>query len=339
MRMSTEASGDDNVIHVFFGGDGSYRVEMPEPEPEPDPETKSTPSASDDPLADVYSRREVAELFDIPEGRLRYWMQTDFIVPSAKRGRRRVYTFQDLIGVRVAKGLLDQGVPQLEVRRSVAAIRDALPKVVRPLSELRVVAEGSAMLVRDEKGAYEPSTGQQMLDFSVDSLRNDVVRVLRAEPTDRDRTEAYARYLEGCRLDEEEATYGDAERAYQDAIRIDPSLTNALTNLGNLQYRQGREERALQLYRRALALDPEQPEALYNLGFIALDHGDAAGSVRYFERALDVDPAFADAHFNLALALETLDKAARARRHWQVYLELEPVGDWAEVAKRHLAGD
>lgn len=341
--MSADTPQDDNVIHVFFGADGGYRVEVPDALPRPPREdrprskTRSDPELStDDPLADVYSRAEVAQLFDIPEGRLRYWARTEFLVPSARRGRRRLYTFQDLIGLRVAKGLLDSGVPQREVLRSVDAIRAALPKVVRPLSELRVVAEGSAMLVRDDQGSYEPTTGQLVLDFRVDALRRDVVRVLRAEPTERERADAYARYLEGCRLDEEESTYPDAEAAYRDALRLDPTLNNALTNLGNLRFRQGDEADAMRLYRRALDLDAEQPEALYNIGFIALDGGDAERAVRYFERALDIDPSFADAHFNLALALESCGRRREARSHWTIYLDLEPAGDWSEVARRHL---
>jgi hypothetical protein len=48
------------------------------------------------------------------------------------------------------------------------------------------------------------------------------------------------------------------------------------------------------------------------------------------------DPAFADAHFNLAMTLEALGDRASARAHWRTYLVLEPEGEWAEIARRHV---
>ncbi|MEM7604145.1 MAG: tetratricopeptide repeat protein, partial [Myxococcota bacterium] len=72
----------------------------------------------------------------------------------------------------------------------------------------------------------------------------------------------------------------------------------------------------------------------YNLGFVAQEHGDDEGAVALFEGALASDPSFADAHFNLALALTSLGRDAGA--HWRSYLALEPEGEWAEIARRHL---
>lgn len=325
----------DNVIHVFFGDDGGYKIHTPEAiESDVQVKIETAPGDSSDPLAALYSRAETARLFDIKQGRLRYWDRTDFLSPSATRGRRKYYTFQDLIGIRAAKGLLDKGLPLQEVRRSVAAIRNALPLVVRPLSELRVVAEGAAMLVRDEGAAFEAQTGQLVLDFRVDSIREDVVRILRPERSDN--TDAYSRYLEGCRLDEEESTFDEAEAAYRDAIRLDPALTNALTNLGNLRYRRGDQDGATRYYRQALQLDASHPEALYNLGFVAQDDGDDAAAISYFQAALRSDPAFADAHFNLGLALLADGRGSEAKEHWRAYLTLEPQGEWAPIAERHL---
>lgn len=334
------STDNDNVIHVFFGPEGGHRISTPSLRKEtpipPPPEDTTTPQKSDDPLADLYSAKEVATLFGMKIGRLRYWSRIDFLAPSARRGRRRYYTFQDLIGLRAAKGLIDKGVPLKEVRKSVEALRHALPKVVRPLAELRVIAEGHAMLVRDDSRTFEARTGQMVIDFRVDSLRDDVVRVLRYEPTAEDRRGAYEAYLEGCRLDEDPASYDAAEAAYLEALRLDPGLAHALTNLGNLCYRRGDEESAFRRYTEALDLDPNQPEALYNLGFMALDHDEHQMAVQHFEQALRCDPAFADAHFNLALTYETLGDKAAAKPHWEIYLRLEPKGEWAEVARRHL---
>ena len=114
---------DNNVIHVVFGPSGDYRIEHRSEPPKASPDPRPVESDdSNDPLSALYSRAEAARLFDIREGRLRYWERTEFIVPSAKRGRRRYYTFQDLIGVRAAKGLLDGGLPLQEQRCAASRV-------------------------------------------------------------------------------------------------------------------------------------------------------------------------------------------------------------------------
>jgi DNA-binding transcriptional MerR regulator len=291
-----------------------------------------------DPTGDLFSRAEVSRLFGIPDSRLRYWDRTGFLAPSGEAGGKRLYTFQDLIGVRAAKTLLERGTPLRRVRRSVESLRSTLPHVIRPLAELRISAEGERLLVHTERAKWEPSSGQLVLDFDVRDLRDEVVRVLRPDARDPARRRAaYEAYLEGARYDEEPATFDRAEEAYRRAISLDPSLGHALTNLGNLRFRRGDLGEAESLYRRALAVDAAQPEAFYNLGYLASERGEHAEALRCFDAAVQSDPAFADAHFNLAMTLEAVGERARAREHWQTYLVLEPSGEWAEIAHRHLS--
>jgi DNA-binding transcriptional MerR regulator len=287
---------------------------------------------------DLYSTSEVSRIFAIPASRLRSWDRRGFVRPSGKKGRLRYYTFQDLIGIRAAKGLLDSGLSFLRVRRSIQALRDSLPKVVRPLTELRVTSDGQRVVVTSEDGAFDPMTGQLIIDFRVKALQDQVVRTLRPQgPSEKKgpRT-AYEWYLEGCRLDEDERTWKQAEAAYLQAVEIDPRLANAHTNLGNLRYRRGRTEEARALYTKALQVDPHQPEAHYNLGFLAFEAGNASEAVPLFRKALEYDASFSDAHFNLAMALEETGETSPARAHWEAYLALEPDGPWADIARRRL---
>ncbi len=342
----------DNVIHVRFGPGGGRRVEEPPPAP-PErvrPAPPAAPAGPSEPYGELFRRAEVARLFDVPEGRLRYWDRLGFIKPSGRVGARRYYTFQDLIGVRVAKELLDGGAPLSAVRRSpegagplwagrrsLVGLRRTLPHITRPLAELRVRPEGHAVVVQEHDRVFEPETGQLHLDFEVRALRDDVVRILRPDAVDPERRRrAYQAYLDGCRLDENPNTFDEAEDCYRQAIELDPTLANALTNWGNLRFRRGDVEDAERLYRCALTLDEAQPEAFYNLGFLAFERGDMDDAVALFAAAVEHDPGFADAHFNLAMALEEVDRSADARAHWQTYLELDPHGPWAEIARRHM---
>lgn len=341
MSKNESKAASGQVIHVEFGPGGGRRVSVPPPPDEPKQAAPPPATLSDahrrDPIGDLYARAEVARLFDLPESRLRYWDRTGFLPPSGRVGARRFYTFQDLIGLRAAKGLLEKGVPLRRVRKSVDALKGALPNVVRPLSELRVVADGKTCVVEGPERRWDPATGQLVLDFDVRSLRDDVVRLLRPASVDPVRRRmAYDAYLEGCRLDEDPATYPRAEAAYLRAIELDQGFAHAHTNLGNLHFRRGDASKAEAAYQAALALDAEQPEALYNVGFLAFERGETSRAVTQFQKAVAVDPSFADAHFNLAMALEEMGRGREARAHWETYLSLEPTGAWADIAKKHL---
>ncbi|HEY5958562.1 MAG TPA: tetratricopeptide repeat protein, partial [Polyangiaceae bacterium] len=224
-----------------------------------------------------------------------------------------------------------------DVTRAIEVLKASLPRVTRPLAELRVMSDGRKVIVRDQEGAsFEPLTGQMVLDFDVKTLRDDVVRVLR--PTagrERART-AYELYLKASQLDEDPATLGEAATLYERAVQLDPWLAIAYTNLGNIRFRSNDPEGAEVLYRKALDVDPHQPEAQYNLGYVMLERGLPEAAVPLFEGALASDPKFSDAYFNLAMALEQIGEAGRAQEFWKNYIALEPSGTWTEIARRHL---
>ncbi len=324
------------VIHVTFGAGGGRADPgaaapggpgSPPSVPPPDPR---------EPVTDLFTRREVARLLSVSETRLRALDAAQIVSPSGHRGKQRAYTFQDLIALRATRELLEHRVRMRDVARAIGALRATLPRVTRPLQQLRIVGDGRRVVVRSDAGTFEPITGQMVLDFDVQTLRDDVVRTLRPETRSGRTTTAYDLYVRASALDEDPATYDEAEQLYGRAIRLDPSLAIAYTNLGNIRFRRGDEAGAETLYRRAIEIDTRQPEAHYNLGYVMLERGDALKATSHFERALGSDPRFADAHFNLAMAWEQLGERSKARPHWKKYLELEPSGTWSDVAREHL---
>jgi DNA-binding transcriptional MerR regulator len=323
-----------NVIHVVFGSQGG-RVTEPSGVATASPSGPPPPGPCE-PVTDLFTRREVTKLLGVSETRLRALDRAKIVSPSGLRGRQRAYTFQDLIALRATRELLQQRVRLRDVARAIGALRETLPRVTRPLQELRIVGDGRRVVVRSDSGSFEPLTGQMVLDFQVDALRDDVVRLLRPETSPSRSRTAYDLYVQASALDEDPATYDQAEELYGRATRLDPSLAIAYTNLGNIRFRRGDETGAEALYRRAIEVDPRQPEAHYNLGYVTLERGEARAAAAYFERALEGDPRFADAHFNLAMAWEQLGERVRARTHWKKYLEFEPTGTWADVAREHL---
>jgi tetratricopeptide (TPR) repeat protein len=340
--MSNKNSSDrdaNKVIHVIFGPGGGRVAEPPQTKkldglrtPDAGPEMP----APREPVSDLFSGAEVTRLLGISAGRLRSLDKAGIVTPSGRRRGRRAYTFSDIIALRAARDLLARKVRLRDVARAVENIRSTLPKVTRPLAELRIVSDGKGVVVKSAAGTFEPLTGQMVLDFEVKSLRDDVVRVLRPM-VGRDRAKtAYDLYVRASQLDEDPATMSEAEELYRRAVEIDPWLAIAYTNLGNICFRRGEESEAEKLYRRALEIDRVQPEAQYNLGYVMLERGRAAEAIDFFRGAIESDPRFADAYFNLAMAYEQVGDSQKARPCWRKYLEIEPTGTWAEIARRHL---
>lgn len=333
--------GAASIIHVDFAR-REVRRETPSAPPvvaldSSLPANEAVDATPLDPVARTFSEDEVAKLLGLAVRRLRALDRRGIVSPSAFERSKRLYRFTDLIALRAARDLLAAGHSLLTVATIVERLRASLPRVVRPLHELRVRSDGRSIVVHDEQGgAFEPMTGQLVLDFAVQSLGDDVVRLFQPARHFGSRAQAFELYQQALRIDEKPEHYDEAEQLYTRALQLDPSLAIAFTNLGNVRYRRGDHAGAEQLYRRALACEADQPEAHYNLGYLLLERGEAAESLRFFERALDADPRFADAWFNHALALEHLGRATDARPSWNRYLDLEPRGPWANVARRHL---
>lgn len=333
-EMGRKKRHDGQVIHVVFGPGGG-RVQRERTKRAKTDEPTEGP-ANREPLMDLFTRGEVARLLNVTAGRLGT-LDRAGISPTGRRRGRRAYTFSDLIALRTAQTLLDRRVRLRDVTRAINALKRSLPKVTRPLVELRIVSDGQRVVVQTEEGTFDPLLDNQMLlDFGVKALRDDVVRVLRPSAgRERART-AYEMYLHASQLDEDPATMAEAERLYKSAIELDPWLAIAYTNLGNIRFRHHDATAAESLYNKALQIDPKQPEAQYNLGYVMLERGDPERAVPLFLGAIAADPKFADAYFNLAMAYEQIGDSQRARPYWKTYISLEPTGTWTEIARRHL---
>ena len=335
-RTKDRKRRDEKIIHVVFGPGGG-RVREAASVPPPAPEDVASLALQREPVTDLFTRTEVSRLLGVSSARLSSLDRNGVVSPSGRRRGRRAYTFTDLIAMRTAQGLLEQHVRLRDVTRAVAALRKSLPNVARPLVELKIASDGKRVVVYSGEGAFEPVSGQMLLDLEVSTLRDDVVRLLR--PTagrERART-AYELYLHASQLDEDPTTMDEAESLYAQALELDPWLSIAYTNLGNIRFRRHQVAEAEGLYRKALSIDSKQPEAQYNLGYVMLERGEAHLAVPLFRGAIESDPKFSDAYFNLAMAFEQLGDPNKARPYWKEYIDLEPEGTWTEIARRHLS--
>ncbi|HXU74801.1 MAG TPA: tetratricopeptide repeat protein [Polyangia bacterium] len=270
----------------------------------------------------TYTSRDVADIVGISESRVRYWAQTGVVGPSERAAGRAVYSFQDLVGVKAAKELLDGGLSLQRARKNLEALRAQLGAAHddnRSLAGVRIRSDGERVIVSDNGASFEPLSGQLMLDFAVDDLQVEPAPLLPTTKTE----SAWAWFLEGgaCEARGED---DHALIAYHKALDGDPALAAAHTNIGNLHYRRGERGEARAAYEKALALDPEQPEARYNLGNLYDDVGEAEAARMEWFRVAGACPEFADAHYNLAVACARDGDGDAARQHLRRYMTLVP---------------
>jgi tetratricopeptide (TPR) repeat protein len=275
-----------------------------------------------------FSTREVAKLLGLSLAQVRSCVKAGFVAPKADPGGDLLFSFQDLVLLRTAKGLLAARVPRRRIRLALDGLQAQLPHG-QPLTAVRISAQGHHVVARDRGEAWHPESGQTLLDFDVADLARAAIALAprgAARPvSSRERmrqegsgeTTAADWYEQGIALEEDQPLA--AIDAYRRALNLDAGLAAAHLNLGRLLHEAGDPAGAETSYRQALAIRADDPLAAYNLGVALQDQRRPREAVAAYELALAQDPALADAHFNLSGLFEELDDKTAAFRHLRTY--------------------
>jgi DNA-binding transcriptional MerR regulator len=104
-----------------------------------------------------YRVPEVCRIVGISYRQLDYWARTGLVTPSIRdakgSGTQRLYSFQDLVSLKVIKNLLDTGVSLQRVRKAV----EYLEAMDRP--------PHGVMLMSDGHGVYEADSPDAVVDL------------------------------------------------------------------------------------------------------------------------------------------------------------------------------
>jgi len=87
---------------------------------------------------------------------------------------------------------------------------------------------------------------------------------------------------------------------FSEAVRLDPELAEAHSNLGTSLARQGRDDDAIREFLEAVRLKPAQPDFHYNVAIMFGRKDNAAEALQHFEEALAIDSTYAAARQGLA---------------------------------------
>ncbi|MEE9585166.1 MAG: MerR family transcriptional regulator, partial [Candidatus Brocadiales bacterium] len=119
-----------------------------------------------------FNTKAVCNVIGITPRQVQYWDETSFINPSIRQatghGSSRLYSFLDLVQMRVAKALLDGGVSLQKIRKSLEFLRAHAPEVKSPLAEMRFITDGDTVFVltKDRDRIVDALSGGQLV-FSI----------------------------------------------------------------------------------------------------------------------------------------------------------------------------
>jgi len=98
----------------------------------------------------IFGKKAVIALTGVSARQVEHWATTGVVRPSfpaAGKGTRRGYSFKDLVALRVAKRLKDEGINLQKIRKALTFMRKKFPEKKEPLAELRLLTDGKDLFV------------------------------------------------------------------------------------------------------------------------------------------------------------------------------------------------
>ena len=264
-----------------------------------------------------YTTKQVADLIGIKSDAVRHFVRRELLLPmKGLRGEYR-FSFQDVVMLRTAKGLIDAQVSMRKIYKSLLKLKEELTQV-DSLSSVRIFASGEVVLIQEADRVWEVETGQAQMEFDVEVPSEEVANIksqglLKKLPEELNTDEWY-----NVGLDLEEADLEQAPEAYRRAIKLDPKNSDAHVNLGRLYQLDGQLKYAKRHYQLALNARPEHQLANYNMGTIFDELDELEKASDFYQKA----PQVPDAHYNLARILELEGDEISAQRHLRAYQSL-----------------
>ena len=98
-----------------------------------------------------FNTKTISRIIGVTARQLGYWDKTGMVKPSIAqaegKGTRRLYSFLDIIQIKTAKALRNQGMSLQKIRKCVAFLRKHAPEIEHPLAELKLLTDGQTIFV------------------------------------------------------------------------------------------------------------------------------------------------------------------------------------------------
>jgi predicted RNase H-like HicB family nuclease len=128
-----------------------------------------------------FNTKTVSKIAGLSNRQIDYWDRIHFIKPSVSEasgyGSIRLYSFNDLIQMKVAKTLLDKGISLQQIRKAITYLKKHMPEVAKPLAEMRFLTDGATIFVltKDKKEIIDTlKSGQLVFAIALGEIVEDL---------------------------------------------------------------------------------------------------------------------------------------------------------------------
>lgn len=150
---------------------------------------------------EAYNSKSASRIVGVSLRQIQYWDEQGFIRPSVKlaqgRGSKRLYSFHDLVCLKVMKDLLHRGFSPQKIRRCLRPLQQYSP-AAGSLESLKYLTDGEKLflITSDREKILDAMNGQFLLSLGIGNLVRELdSEVKRASPLLRAaRTRALRRY-------------------------------------------------------------------------------------------------------------------------------------------------
>lgn len=118
--------------------------------------------------------------------------------------------------------------------------------------------------------------------------------------------------------------YDDAEKKYQEVLKMDDGNVFTLANLAATQIEQNRLRDAEANLTKALAADAENAHALYQMGYLKYRQQKLDEALDYLSKAAVAEPKNSDIHNYLGIVLSEKGQRGAAETHLRKAIQIEP---------------
>ena len=169
----------------------------------PDPPPGLTTRFWKDNVDQAFTAEQACRLSNCTHHQLRYWDKVGLVKPSVQTtggrpGVRRLYSFRDLVALRVVRGLLDNGMSLQRVRRAWDYLRRE-GDMESHLSDVKLVTDGQSIFtISSDEGEIVDAIRQGQLAFfvAIGDIAREVAEDVSRFELDRDQFLTMLRHVE-----------------------------------------------------------------------------------------------------------------------------------------------
>jgi tetratricopeptide (TPR) repeat protein len=257
------------------------------------------------PRVQTFSTRSAARILAVSPDRIRYWVKRQLVSPSARRGKRFRFAFNDLLLMRMAKDLLPRRHHVGLFQRCFDRVREMI-EPERAVTSLKLHNDDGRIVLSDGASLIEIETGQMLLRFGPQREAGKVED--RFGPA-----RVRERFEEARRMAETDPLR--ALTLYSDLIGREPSNFEAHMKMATLLEREGNLAGALRHLLGAAVIVPANTEVNLRLGALYRRREETSNALQSYLRAVECDPLSLEAHRNLAELYDLTGRKRDAMRH------------------------